>query len=102
MAVEVTIAGVGLGMEDELKVGNGARSLHGDSFPGYNARPGDPDGAGRPALNVGYRCDRDAEVGDGIGRAGAGNAAALEIVRRRLSHPGRLFFIDAASGRVLS
>ena len=29
VAVEVAIAGVGFGMEDELKVGNGARSLHG-------------------------------------------------------------------------
>ena len=29
VAVEVAIAGVGLGMEDEPKVGNGARSLHG-------------------------------------------------------------------------
>ena len=28
-AVEVAIAGVGLGMEDELKIGIGARSLHG-------------------------------------------------------------------------
>ena len=29
VAVEVAIAGVGLGMEDESKVGIGARSLHG-------------------------------------------------------------------------